>query len=647
MKLRDRIAVAGRLQQERGFKVIASSAVGLLIIGGFVTYLVLALSGRIGSTRAISERFAGEFLETPAGQTIAGVLQGDDGLIAVGVGSALLLALWLAIIWLGAALSYLAFTIAGAGLAGLIYAIDPSSVFPRLIIGLVLLAQGFVVGIQGLRAALSPHAPVFAVARNVLNEAVRMKISMVFIVLLVIGLALLPSLLDPEEALRYRVQTFLSWGTNLSFAILAVLTLLLGVATVTFEQRDKIIWQTVTKPVAAWQYVLGKWLGLAGLNAVLLAVCSGGVFLFTEYLRTTPALGEREAFVATGNTIISDDRLQLETQVLAARDSIAIEYPQGLYLGSPMFLEALEARIIDERRTQPNAGTTTADQNRIAGELLEQLREEYRSLPPTRGVNDSRIYVISGLERARELGKPIILRYRIDAAGNRPDQIYTVSFVFPQIASATPLVRQSGLGFFHNETLSPDFIDDQGRLVVQVFNGEIFRTADGGVAITPNQSSMSFPEGGLHVTYEVGSYHLNYLRAVVVLWVKLAMLAMLAVCTGTFLSFSVASLVSFGVFLLAEMSGWLANAGDIYGYKDNSGNYLWYKVITTPVAEAVGFVFQQYDGLNPVDKVVQGLYLSWSDLAGGSLVIMMITCVFFGLGVLIFSRRELAIYSGQ
>jgi hypothetical protein len=52
----------------------------------------------------------------------------------------------------------------------------------------------------------------------------------------------------------------------------------------------------MTKPVASWQYILGKWLGLISLAANLLAICGSAVFLFTEYLKTQPAHGELAAY---------------------------------------------------------------------------------------------------------------------------------------------------------------------------------------------------------------------------------------------------------------------------------------------------------------------------------------------------------------
>ncbi|MAY74774.1 MAG: hypothetical protein CMJ31_08710 [Phycisphaerae bacterium] len=644
MNLSELLGRASRLQASRGFKIASSVVIALLIVGGYATYAVLVASGRVGGTSSIASSIDPDVLATPSGQVIQSVLSGDNGLVGLGVAAALTLAIWLAVTWLGSGLTFLAVLVLSGGVIGGMYLADLPTRAAWVVLGLVFLGQGFAVGVQALRAAFGLHTPVFAVARNVLNEAIRMKISLVFIVILAIALAVIPSQLDPDKALRYRVQTFLQWGTGGSFWILALLTLLFGAATVTFEQRDKTIWQTITKPVAAWQYVLGKWLGLVGLNAVLLTVCSGGVFLFTEYLRSTPALGEKEAYVsANEGQAMTEDRFLLETEVLASRDTQRIIYPPEFEYSDETFQTVLEDRIARERLSTPGFATTAADRAAAATQLLDELRDAYRSVGPGQAIE----YRFTGLERARERSEPITFRFKLDAASARPDVFFTVSMRFLSSEQPSWEIRRIGLGYYHSVQLLPEAINEDGELWVELVNGQIGQTQAGALAIRPNPETIRFAPDGLQVTYSVGSYHLNYLRVALVLWIKLAVLAMLAVWAGTFLSFPVACLVAFGTFILAEMSGWLADSGDMIGYTDNEGNLVWYKVISTPVAQAVGFIFQVYDGLRPIESIVEGRRLAWTDVGFGVIVLAVMATTFYGLAVMVFSRRELAIYSGQ
>jgi ABC-type transport system involved in multi-copper enzyme maturation permease subunit len=132
-----------------------------------------------------------------------------------------------------------------------------------------------------------------------------------------------------------------------------------------------------------------------------------------------------------------------------------------------------------------------------------------------------------------------------------------------------------------------------------------------------------------------------------VLWVKLAFLAMLGVCASTFLSFPVACLIAFGVFLLAEMSGFLVTAAETYSTTDTKGNTIWFKVVTANITNWVGQLFFVYNDLTPVRRLVQGVLMPWSSVATGTGVLAGLTGLLYGLAIFIFKRRELAIYSGH
>jgi len=642
MTLGDRWRAIDRSQHTRLFKLIASAVILALAVFGYGAYAVAVTSSEADPRAVLAQRMGvdpSEIAEDPRAELLAGVISGSGDLLAVGVGTAAAAGVALTVVWLGLGVTYFGLLVAAGLVAGPLWFFDETEVYGRLLLGLVALTASFTALTQGLRTLLSGHNPIFSVARNVLAEAVRMKVSLVFIVLLIVGLAALPGLLDSEQPLRYRVQSFLQWGTGFSYWVLGILVVLFGTATVAFEQRDKIIWQTMTKPVAAWQYVLGKWLGVVGLTAVLLSVCASGIFLFTEYLSRQPAVGERRAFVARDGDI-TEDRLILETQVLTARSGAPVHIPEELAINGEAVAEAVEQRIENERRTNPDFGRRASQIAQIQQEVYSEIITAYRSLDP--GLD--RRYEFRGLSSAKERNRPITLRYRIDAEGNRPDRVYTMSFVLPD---GQVLVRESGLGFIHNLPLPPEYIDDQGRLFIDVVNGELASLPNGNIVLTPNPYAVTIPAEGFDVTFETGSFQANYLRAVFVLWVKLAFVAMVAVWSATFLSFPVAALVTGGVFLIAEAAGWLGDAADLYGYTDVQGNVQAHRAVTTTVSVAFSSVFTPYTALRPINHIVDGIRLPLSLMAQGMAVLALLSTGFYGLAVAIFRRRELATYSGQ
>ena len=162
-----------------------------------------------------------------------------------------------------------------------------------------------------------------------------------------------------------------------------------------------------------------------------------------------------------------------------------------------------------------------------------------------------------------------------------------------------------------------------------------------------NEEMISFPPEGLELSYSVGSYRVNFFRCMAVLWVKLAFLSMLAICASTFLSFPVACLIAFSVFIGAEGTGFLKEALQYYSAADDKGNVNIVKVVVRAIGLTVAWMFGSYHDLKPTMRLVDGRLLTWSSMAWGCGVLLAWTAGMYALAVGIFRRRELATYSGQ
>ena len=613
-----------------------------------------------------------------SGRAVERILAGRGDLTSLAVGIAAVVGLSVTVIWLGFFLTHLLIAAAIAGVAFPLTQYGPTEPYGWLMVGVASLAWAFNVGLAVLRLAYSPSSPMLAVARNVLDEAVRLKLTLVFIILLMFAVATLPLLLDPDTPLRYRVQAFLQYATGGSFWLIALLTLLFGVSTVTLEQRDKIIWQTMTKPVTAWQYIGGKWLGIVGLNAILLLTCCTGVFLFTEYLRSTPAIGEIRAYEPEdARDRIVEDRLILETQVLQAR--VAVQPPPDIRRDDPDFQAAVREYIEGIQANDPMfaAAENAADQRRVLDNMYGRVFDDLytsetarlRSVAPGAG----RAFSIPGLGYARANDEPLLLRWRVDAGANAPDESFHVTIL---VGNKYAIVRECSLGFTHAAPISPAIViqgrgitlDDpdyalaeraiaSGDLVGEFVDAGDLIAPDGslqidfvnGDAVTGrvNQDTMTFPAGGVEVSYSHGNYRANFVRVVAVLWIKLSFLAMLAIVASTFLSFPVACLVALGTFLTAESSGFLSVALETFTLHDRQNNPLIINFTIYYVASAVAWVFEVYRDVDPIGRIVEGRLLSWGGVARGVGVLGAITATLYLVAVMTFRRRELAIYSGQ
>jgi hypothetical protein len=649
----DLLARMDRLQKSVPFMYVASGVILLLALAAFLTVWLtrpdasgvnpLAIqipdtlqpggpegltADDIATMRVDADRFNKSLEVFTAAQ---------HDLTSVAVAIAAAAAVLLAAVWIGIGLSILALALLGAAV------IYPLSLAPgmqswaRLLGGILALSVAFTVIMRGLSLLLSLPGALFAVAKNVIAEATRLRLSILFIATLILALAALPGLLDPETPLRYRVQSFLQFSTGATFWIVALLVVLFSVSTVATEQRDKIIWQTMTKPVAAWQYILGKWIGVVTLAAALLSVSGVGIFLFVEFLRNQPAQGEIGPF-KSANGGLSSDRQWLESQILTSR-VVIFNDDLNLKVTQPDFFAAELENYIDQIQKANSAWDPDDPQNRrdVEISLTKALEANYRQVDPG---PLNREYVFQGLDTARDNNLPIIFRYRVDSGSNSPDKVYKVTF---GVDNYGLFVKDTPLGQYQTHMLPPTVVRDDGSIVVNVFNGEITGPESG----RANPDAITFPKDGLAVSYSVGSYRLNFLRVLFVLWVKLAFLAMAGIFAGTFLSFSVASLVSFGIFGMAESATSIAKALEVFDELDNQNQIVIWKWIVVQIAKSTSTLFKPYGELQPTQRLVDGLLLTWPEVTSGVAVLAVLTLILFAAATAIFRQRELAIYSGQ
>jgi hypothetical protein len=331
--------------------------------------------------------------------------------------------------------------------------------------------------------------------------------------------------------------------------------------------------------------------------------------------------------------------------------------------------QAATADNILEQRTPENV-------SQIRAELLQEFKDQFRAIDP----GASKIYYFDGLQSVRrtswesvesaadrmntspdevrrladigrilsrnqngriEIGqvrvKPITLRYKIQAGGNDPRTVFRVSFSMP--GQRDPVVREVPLDTAMTLSIPPSAIDDNGRLELRVTNGdELTRVA--------NPATFALAGDGFSVYYAVGSYHLNFFRVVLVLWLKLAFLAMVAVAASTFLSFPVAAMISFGVLLIAEGASFVWEALNYYD-AEVDGKIVISRFIVRIVSLPIAWTFKHYSDITPIQSLANGQIVSWEVLAWSAVLLGGVSAVLYALGVVIFRRRELATYSGQ
>ncbi|MEM9081987.1 MAG: ABC transporter permease subunit [Planctomycetota bacterium] len=631
------------LQKTQRFKIISTIIVLVFAIGGYV-WLLQSWKYHTSeqhlidmSTQNIIENYG----------ILTDFLHVANVQVETAIVLSFIVAAFIFLIWLGVGMTGL--SVALIAIFAFLLTFFSRDSFPynagKLVLGFTPLILIFATLLELARILLSMPSAVASIARNVVTEAVRMKIGLIFILVLIAFLAILPNFLSDDQPLRYRVQQWLQWGTGLSFLIASMFTLFFGCASVAFEQRDRVIWQTMTKPIASWKYVLGKWIGVMTINLVLLVVMASGVFLFTEYLSRQPADGEiayhinqRQQNTRDNPAAMSIDRFVLETQVLVAREGVMpdeVDFERGEI--KERLDELVDQELVRFQQERPDSGISNAERNEIRSAIIETVRARSRALLPAAPGSPTGPpipFVFSGLADIRDSGvTEMTLRWRVQAGSNDPSDVYRFLFVFN---GESYIEESAALDGTQTIPLDPArAIREDGTLIVEI------------AALPGNERTAVIPPDGLELMVTRGGYAANFSRIIFVMWVKLGFLAAIAIAASTIVSFPVAVLVSLVVWFAAESSGFLITSLDWFKVQTSSGSTIWLNTIAKTIASPIAWSMQEYAALRPTEKLVEGRLLGWFELGRGLAFVGAWTLGSLLLGILIFRKRELALYSGK
>lgn len=408
------------------------------------------------------------------------------------------------------------------------------------IAGAAVLTLAVFLGLAAARLLLSGSHGVVGVARAVVEEAVGSKTPVLFVVALVLGLPVLPLALDPGERLEYRLQFFLNWSLSAASFLLAMVTIVLAVGSVCGDIDTQRIHMTLVKPIRRWQYLLGKWLGIFLLDAVLVGVVGIGVYCAAVAIGRLPAVD-------------AADRRAVDEQVFTARKIARPEHPQGAE-----FEAAVEASIDQARKDDPRgfARDPAGARRRIRSQRVLEWHTVSADVVAS--------YLFTGLAPAKRSASVVQLRLKPFADNVGIDR---APVRFALWLNERPYPVKNGVhedytltsGRFHTIEVPTSLIDEAGRLRVAIANRNLVPPGE------TRPTAISFSPGkGLELLYRVGSFGGNFVSGLVMMLAKLAMLAAAGLAAASWLGFPIAVLTGLMVYVSAVARGFLADAIDIY-----------------------------------------------------------------------------------
>ena len=164
-----------------------------------------------------------------------------------------------------------------------------------------------------------------------------------------------------------------------------------------------------------------------------------------------------------------------------------------------------------------------------------------------------------------------------------------------------------------------------------------------------NGATLMFDADEFEILWQASSFEANFFRAMIINWVKLAFLGMLGVVASTFLSFPVAMLLAFTVFIGGSMTPFISTSLSQFRPDEDA----WFviklvQMVIAGVARAAEWLLSPFGEASPNRMVVEGRLVSIGGVFRDFAVIGIFWCgTVLLIGWAVLRRRELATYSGH
>jgi hypothetical protein len=447
-----------------------------------------------------------------------------------------------------------------------------------------------------------------AIARLTFWEGIRMRIVLVFVVVLIFVVLRLPFALRGDETLSGRLQTFLSYSLGALSVFLSLATVFLSCATLTRDVHERSIQLVLTKPVSRFEVLFGKWLGVNALNVLLVVLSGLVIYAFAVFIKTRP-----EQFAR--------DRLKLEDVVWTAR--VAAQPAR------PDFEAAARERVeqmATEGRTFPLGRAGKIE------EIAQELKEDWKRVPPLW----ARVYEFEDLPRPGSAGTVYQVRFKAQAIPIGADDTLHIDWALldPETRETLAARRTDERSSVRHQFLVRSGIVKDGKAMIGVGN--------------PSERKTIYFEGedGLEILYQVGSFEGNFVKSLLLILFRLAFLSAVGLFFGTFVSFPVACFCTLSIFLFClGVPWWVESIGanmklvdpdaDPYGV---FGPYI--RKLLVPVLVIVLPDFTQYDG---VGQLIDGYHIPVGLVSRSAVHTLIYGVALLVLpGWLIFRSREIA-----
>jgi hypothetical protein len=450
---------------------------------------------------------------------------------------------------------------------------------------------------------------ILAIAWLTWKAAIRFRLFAVIAVLLVLAVVGLPLIIKDDGTANGFTQIILTYTLSAVTTLLGISTLWLSCGTLARDIEECQIQVIATKPIARWQIWLGKWLGLASLNAVLLILAGGCIYGLLQW---------------RASKLPASEQAELRTQVMIARGSAG-------ETNNDVEIDAETEQVLQNRLKQ--SPVTVADLAEVRKQIREQVKADYQLVPP----GYTRQWQIDlGSAKNYLANKPLQLRIKFNAANHSPSGTYVGAWQIgdPNSTNVVQLTQASLTpDNFHEFQIPPNLFKSNGELDIVFLNA--------------NTTALLFPlEDGMQVLYPESGFTVNYVRALGVIFCWLVLLSAIGLMAASFLSFPVATFFALALLAVAFSSDSLSEAVGTGG--PPAATHSFSDLIVTPLYECILYLLNLAEKFSPITDVSTGRSIPWSEVATAfAQIVLLLGGAFALVGIILFNRRELATAQNQ
>jgi hypothetical protein len=454
---------------------------------------------------------------------------------------------------------------------------------------------------------------ILTIAGLTWKSAFRYRLIWIMVALLVGAVVGLPLLLEDDGTAKGLTQILLTYTLTAVGTLLGMATLWLACGTLAKDVEECQMQVVSVKPIARWQIWIGKWLGILSMDAVLLAFSGAAIFGLLLW---------------RANRLPADQQAVLKKEIFVARAS-ARRPPMD-------FTPQVEAIF---KRVKGASSLNGFQVGEVKQQILGQLTAEFTDVPAG-GRRRWGVDLHTLGDRVRN--EPLQVRIKFNAANPNPDAQYTTGWIVGPTNSQNPYLLEERYppDSFQEFTVPPNLLDEHGILWVDVVN--------------PEKTSLSFPiVDGFELLYPESTFGINFARGLAVIFCWMALLASLGLATASYLSFPVAAFASLALLVMGLSSGTLGTVveqGTITGFDSSTSAYGHSPVdiVMVPVFRVALKIVKLVESFSPIDDLSSGRSITWTQLGlAVTQIVLLLGGFFCALGMIFFTRRELATAQGN